>query len=108
VRARFCELAGPRFGESNCDQLFTLGLFSVVDALMDAPMPELLRAIPFPEDMTHALVAGHGAKGALLDCAIACERGTLGDAPELAPLHTDALAWATTATNELFGDPIAA
>jgi EAL and modified HD-GYP domain-containing signal transduction protein len=108
VRARFCELAGPSFGESNGDQLFTLGLFSVVDALMDAPMPELLRAIPFPEDMTHALVAGHGNKGALLDCAVACERGMFGDAPGLAPLHMDALAWATTAANELFGDPIAA
>jgi EAL and modified HD-GYP domain-containing signal transduction protein len=114
VRARFCELAGPSFGEANNDQLFTLGLFSVVDALMDAPMPELLRAIPFPEDMTHALVAGHGAKGALLDCAIACERGMLAAspagtrAPELAAFHTDSLAWATKATSELFGEPIAA
>ncbi|MEA2428214.1 MAG: hypothetical protein QOF37_1842, partial [Thermoleophilaceae bacterium] len=62
VRARFCESAGAHFGEHNTEQLFTLGLFSVVDALMDAPMPEVLRSIPFPEEMTHALVAGHGAK----------------------------------------------
>jgi EAL and modified HD-GYP domain-containing signal transduction protein len=107
VRARFCELAGPRFGESNGDQLFTLGLFSVVDALMDAPMTELLQSIPFPEDMTHALVAGHGTKGALLDCAIACERG-MPDADDLVPLHTDALAWATGAAGELFGDAVPA
>jgi c-di-GMP phosphodiesterase len=115
VRARFCELAGPHFGEANGDQLFTLGLFSVVDALMDAPMPELLRTIPFPEDMTNALVAGHGQKGQLLEAAVACERGRLGDAPrgtaepsDLAAVHAEALVWATTATSELFSEPVAA
>jgi c-di-GMP phosphodiesterase len=107
VRARFCELAGPHFGESNTDQLFTLGLFSVVDALMDSPMPELLRSIPFPEDMTHALVAGHGPKGQLLDAAVACERGKA-PSDDLAALHTESLAWATTATGELFDEsPVA-
>ncbi len=115
VRARFCELVGKHFGEKNVDQLFTLGLFSVVDALMDAPMAEVLRSIPFPEDMTHALVAGHGTKGEVLDCALACERGDLQSAPlgratrsEIAAAHNDAIAWATTATAELFEEPIAA
>jgi EAL and modified HD-GYP domain-containing signal transduction protein len=107
VRARFCELAGAHFGQSNSDQLFTLGLFSVVDALMDAPMPEILRSIPFPEDMTHALVAGHGPKGELLDSAVACERGRA-PSDELAAIHMEALAWATSATGELFEDaPVA-
>jgi EAL and modified HD-GYP domain-containing signal transduction protein len=115
VRARFCELAGKHFGEENRNQLFTLGLFSVVDALMDAPMLELLRSIPFPEDMTHALVAGHGTKGALLESALAHERGTAGapthcgaSADELAALHLESLAWATQAGDELFADPVAA
>ena len=103
VRARFCELAGEHYGDTDADQLFTLGLFSVVDALMDAPMPEILRQIPFPEDMTRALVAGHGPKGRVLDAAIACERG---DAPSdaLAALHTESLAWATGASADLFDD----
>ena len=115
VRARFCELAGKYFGERNGDQLFTLGLFSVVDALMECPMAEVLRTIPFPEEMTHALVAGHGTKGQLLDCVFACERGNLQDAPlgratrsDIAAAHTEAIAWATTATSELFEEPIAA
>jgi EAL and modified HD-GYP domain-containing signal transduction protein len=108
VRARFCELAGSHFGQTNPDQLFTLGLFSVVDALMDMPMPEVLRSIPFPEDMTHALVAGHGPKGELLECALACERGNA-PAGALAEIHTESLAWATSATGELFDDsPVAA
>jgi c-di-GMP phosphodiesterase len=115
VRARFCEQAGRWFGQENSEQLFTLGLFSVVDALMDKPMSELLRTIPFPEDMTHALVAGHGPKGELLECAIACERGLIDEAPcdsarraDLAAVHAEALAWATTATAELFEQPLAA
>jgi EAL and modified HD-GYP domain-containing signal transduction protein len=115
VRGRFCELVGDHFGEPDRDQLFTLGLFSVVDALMDAPMHEALRSIPFPEDMTHALVAGHGSKGRVLECAIACERGRLEEAPrgtasagELAAAHADALAWATSATRELAAQRVAA
>jgi EAL and modified HD-GYP domain-containing signal transduction protein len=111
VRARFCELVGGHFGESNPEQAFTLGLFSVVDALMDAPMAEVLRSIPFPEDMTNALVAGHGSKGQMLECAVACERGRLEDAPrgtatpgELAVAHSDALAWATDASADLTAD----
>jgi EAL and modified HD-GYP domain-containing signal transduction protein len=103
VRARFCELAGEHFGQANPDQLFTLGLFSVVDALMDTPMPEILREIPFPEDMTNALVAGHGPKGQLLDSAVACERGNA-PSDELAALHMESLAWATGATGDLFDD----
>ena len=115
VRARFCELLGRHFGERNTEQLFTLGLFSVVDVLMDAPMADVLRSIPFPEDMTHALVAGHGPKGELLDCALACERGDLAGAPiggasrgQLAAAHTEALAWATNAMSDLFAEPVAA
>jgi c-di-GMP phosphodiesterase len=115
ARARFCEQAGTWYGEQDHDKLFTLGLFSVVDALIGAPMPELLRRIPFPEDMMQALVAGRGTKGALLEAAIACERGRLQDAPrgtaslaDLAGAHAEALAWATTATTELSEEPVAA
>jgi EAL and modified HD-GYP domain-containing signal transduction protein len=101
VRARFCELAGPRYGEANLDQLFTLGLFSVVDALMDAPMTDVLRSIPFPEDMREALVSRKGPKGELLDAALKCERGRF-PVRELAGSHMEAMAWATQAVDELF------
>ncbi len=113
VRARFCELAGPLFGELDPGSLFTLGLFSVVDALMDAPMSNVLQSIPFPEDMTRALMAGHGPKGELLDAALACERGELPDtvadsSAQLGEIHLKALAWAIDATADLFGDQVAA
>jgi c-di-GMP phosphodiesterase len=105
VRARFCELAG----EGNRDQLFTLGLFSVVDALMDAPMEDVLESIPFPEDMRAALISGAGEKGELLHAALSFERGEF--CPPLdrfGEAYVEAMAWATNAADELFDAPAVA
>jgi c-di-GMP-related signal transduction protein len=77
IRARFCELAGRSEPATDPGELFTLGLFSVLDALMDAPMTELLTKLPFPQDMRDALTEHHGAKGRLLDCVTAIEAGDL-------------------------------
>jgi EAL and modified HD-GYP domain-containing signal transduction protein len=108
VRGRMCELLGPELGERSHDQLFTLGLFSVVDALVDAPMGEVLASIPFPDDMVAALTAHAGAKGKLLRSVVHWERGEakeaagLGISPgKLAEAHGDAVAWADNATAEL-------
>jgi EAL and modified HD-GYP domain-containing signal transduction protein len=101
VRARFCELAG----EGDRDQLFTLGLFSVVDALLDAPMEDVLASMPFPDEMRAALIAGDGAKGELLRTALSFERGDF--VPPLAELgaaYVEAMEWATNAADELFNE----
>jgi c-di-GMP phosphodiesterase len=105
VRARFCELAG----DGNRDRLFTLGLFSVVDALMDAPMEDVLASMPFPEEMRAALLAGTGANGELLETALSFERGDF--APPLdrfGAAYIEAIAWATDAADELFAAPAVA
>lgn len=109
VRARMCELLGPSLGETNEDQNFTLGLFSVIDAMMDAPMDEVLDAIPFADDMRQALIAGEGAKGALLSSVLDWERGDFEpdrgiEAATVGNAHYDALAWADKAAEQLFDD----
>jgi EAL and modified HD-GYP domain-containing signal transduction protein len=105
VRARFCELAG----EGNKDQLFTLGLFSVVDALMDAPMEDVLSSMPFPEEMRAALIARTGPKGELLATALSFERGEFSSpSHRLGNLYVDAMAWATEAAGQLFSTSAAA
>jgi EAL and modified HD-GYP domain-containing signal transduction protein len=102
ARARFCELAGPKFfGESQPDRLFTLGLFSVIDALMDSTMADVLSKVPFPQDMTDALVKHTGTKGELLEAALACERGEFPNS-QLAQVQLDAMTWATEAAEQLF------
>jgi EAL and modified HD-GYP domain-containing signal transduction protein len=108
ARARFCELAGPQvIADAQPDRLFTLGLFSVIDALMDAPMADLVATIPFPAEMRDALVSGSGPQGDLLAAALRCERGEF-PSLELAELHMDALKWASEAADQLFERPRAA
>jgi c-di-GMP phosphodiesterase len=109
TRARFCELAGPRhFDDVQPDRAFTLGLFSVIDALMDQPMADLLATIPFPAAMSDALIHRTGRKGELLDAALHCERGEF-PSSELAEVQLEAMAWASEAAEQLFdGAPAAA
>ncbi|MEA2470562.1 MAG: hypothetical protein QOE38_1561 [Thermoleophilaceae bacterium] len=104
VRARFCELAGV----GNKDQLFTLGLFSVVDALMDAPMEQVLDSMPFPDEMREALIARTGPRGELLEAALSFERGEFSPPDhQYGAKWIEAMGWATEAADELFGDPVA-
>jgi EAL and modified HD-GYP domain-containing signal transduction protein len=103
IRARFCELAGQNHTGTDPGELFTLGLFSVLDALMDTPMTELLTKLPFPQDMRDALTEHHGAKGRLLDCVTAIEAGDLIRAQAILPaapeLYIAALIWANQAVD---------
>jgi EAL and modified HD-GYP domain-containing signal transduction protein len=115
VRARFCERAGTqRPGAPSGGQLFTLGLFSVIDALMDAPIDEVIASIPFPEEMRHALVAQDGPQGVLLECVTALEAADFDRAQAIVPnageLYLESMVWANDAAEALFGqaEPVAA
>jgi EAL and modified HD-GYP domain-containing signal transduction protein len=107
VRARFCELAGQTNLEVNGNDMFTLGLFSVIDALFDAPMEELLAKLPLAPDMCEALLAHKGREGEMLECLNALEDGDFDKAegilPTAARLYITALAWADDVTEPLFG-----
>jgi EAL and modified HD-GYP domain-containing signal transduction protein len=78
----------------------------VVDALLDAPMEDVLASMPFPEDMRAALISREGAKGELLAAALSFERGEF--VPPLdafGAAYAEAMAWATNAADELFDAP---
>jgi EAL and modified HD-GYP domain-containing signal transduction protein len=85
--------------------LFTVGLFSVVDALLDAPIEHVLASLPFPEDMRRALILHEGRMGRLLECVTALEAGAFRRADEIVPdswqLYLDALEWTNHASREL-------
>jgi c-di-GMP phosphodiesterase len=106
VRARFCEQAGRQLAGPRPGELFTLGLFSVIDALMDAPIEEVVGMIPFPPDMRDALTTRTGEKGALLECMTALETGDFDRAQKLVTgagdLYVEALMWANEASGPLF------
>jgi c-di-GMP-related signal transduction protein len=102
-RARMCEmLAGSALPEER-ETLFTIGLFSVADALLDAPMAEVLDSLPFTDEIQAALLRREGPKGELLSAVTAYERGefpTLAGAEpgvSLAGAYRAALEWADEA-----------
>lgn len=48
IRAKFCELLGhsASLSESDCSDLFIIGLFSLLDAMLDLPMSIILEKLP--------------------------------------------------------------
>jgi EAL and modified HD-GYP domain-containing signal transduction protein len=110
VRGRMCELLAKESGQQDTDGFFTAGMFSVVDALMDRSMIEVLSALPFSPDMIKALLNYEGSKGRMLRAVLAYERGAFGELGQLPPVHTplsdlyaSAVEWATEASGRLDG-----
>jgi c-di-GMP phosphodiesterase len=75
VRARHCELLAAQRADAQPERAFTVGLFSVIDALLATPMAELLADLPFDARVTDALLHQQGPEGALLESVLAYERG---------------------------------
>ena len=101
VRARLCELLADAHPVAATDRAFTVGLFSVVDALLGKPMQALLDELPFDSRITHALLDHDGPEGRLLAAVLAYERGDFNDVPRfgvglpaLAGAYREAIDWA--------------
>jgi EAL and modified HD-GYP domain-containing signal transduction protein len=111
VRARFCEQATNELASTPAER-FTVGLFSVIDALTDTTMENALSMLPFPKAMREALTWHRGPNGRLLECVCAIERGEFDRAAQLVPdagrLYIQSLAWANTAARALIAPALAA
>ncbi len=108
VRARMCELLALAYGYDDADGFFTTGLFSVVDALTDTSMVELLASLPLSREIIGALLNYEGAKGRILRAVVAYERGNFAELGDLAPtavpladLYAQAVEWATEASGAI-------
>ncbi len=68
IRARFAELIAPTFGlAASSSELFLMGLFSVIDAMLDKPMKEALEMVKVSKDIYNALVEGTGKYAPVLE-----------------------------------------
>jgi EAL and modified HD-GYP domain-containing signal transduction protein len=76
VRGRFCELLA-RAGNSPADasEIFLLGLFSLLDALLDTPMQDIVQKLPLAEPVKEALVNKTGNLYPYLQVITAYEQG---------------------------------
>jgi EAL and modified HD-GYP domain-containing signal transduction protein len=59
IRARICEMAARESGFDSPDKHFTLGMMSVLDALTDMPMSEIIAELPLADEVLNALVGTH-------------------------------------------------
>ncbi|RXZ45072.1 EAL and HDOD domain-containing protein [Crenobacter cavernae] len=106
TRGRFMELMGQAAGQPHdtCDNLFVVGLFSLLDVLFDMPMMQVLEHVQISEAIRQALEHKQGLYGAYLELAVTCERHDLRNieklslqlnlsAAEINQAHLTALAW---------------
>jgi EAL and modified HD-GYP domain-containing signal transduction protein len=101
VRARTCELVLAPYDKASAAQGFTAGLFSLLDAVLGAPMQDILAELPLAPEVELAITHHEGVAGKALAKAIAFERGDF-DAPALAGharnaltiAYSDAVQWA--------------
>lgn len=61
LRGRFLELLAPPLKLSHrAEDLFLMGMFSLIDALVDRPMAEVLKEMPIAQDIKSALLGEGG------------------------------------------------
>ncbi|HQS59837.1 MAG: hypothetical protein B7Y56_14915 [Gallionellales bacterium 35-53-114] len=105
TRARFMEmLAGQGNAPASADQLFITGLFSLLDVMLDRPLPEVLQQVTLPEAVAGALKGEPGAMRDALLLGMAVESATPEqiaaaaaqcdlDATQVTGIMIEALAW---------------
>ena len=76
VRAKFCELMANCVKPcKNSSELFTLGLFSSIDAILDDAMENIMSKLPLSDNIKNALVNRSGELFNCLEMAKSYEKG---------------------------------
>jgi len=109
VRAHVCEAGARGLGRSDTQGFYLVGLFSVIEALLDVPAEDALRSLPLVPEIADAITTGNGIMGEALRGATAYEQGdwehahivgvhdeVLSDVVHLAILETDKM-WSQVA-----------
>ena len=104
TRARMCQLLSRRLAATNPEESFTVGLFSVAEAVTNAPIATVLEELPIREDIALALGHGAGEVGRLLAAVLAYEQGDFAPATALSgsaeltgETYLEAIRWADAA-----------
>ena len=110
TRGRLMELLGEACGSTNDrDNLFIVGVFSMLPAILQVPMTDLVEQIHLPDAITDALVDRSGLYGPILRLAEQLERDALPtqhhfaadlqlSGAQVSRFHLQAMAWAEQIT----------
>ena len=107
VRARMCESLAEASGQ-HPQTAFTVGLFSVLDAVMDRPMAQALDLLPLSDEICDALIDYRGPLSEVLKCVLAYEQSDwhgvkLGNlsGTRIGDSYLDSVDWTRTHTSAL-------
>nr|WP_277610932.1 HDOD domain-containing protein [Microbulbifer celer] len=110
VRGRMCEVLAEVAGYNNANDHFIVGLLSLLDAMMDIAMPELMEQVPLNRNVKNALLHRSGDLGRTLGEVELYERGafselTLIDSkPVYETAYRHSVSWARQALQALTYD----
>lgn len=76
VRAKFCQTLGPYAGLGRkSEDLFLLGLLSLIDSFLDRPLAEILKEIPIDDEIRKTLLGADSPFSTLYRFVLAYEKG---------------------------------
>jgi EAL and modified HD-GYP domain-containing signal transduction protein len=104
IRARMCELLATTLRLRSPERFFLVGLFSILDAVLNRPMEEVLTMLSLSEEINAALLHHQGELGVVLRCVQSYERRDWVDAQasiqlvqhSLEQTYNEALAWSAS------------
>lgn len=109
-RAKMCEMIGKAIGDAQSESYFLAGLFSVLDAIMDIPMSQVVESIPLTADVILALTRHEGQIGLALKIVLALEQGDWEQVVScgiqsgiLRSIYFESIKWANILTEEVYG-----
>lgn len=111
VRAKMSETLAKAMGYEAEEICFTVGLLSVLDALLDMEMEKVLAMLTMSDEVNNALLHREGAPGKILDMVLHYEFNEWDEVrhSEVAPeiirdAYLQAIAWATETCRILIGE----
>jgi EAL and modified HD-GYP domain-containing signal transduction protein len=85
VRAKFCEDLTGRIGlADHAEDAFFVGLFSLLDAILGRPLPDLLARLPVGDDVRQTLLGADSNVRRIYEIVLAYERGDWEEVSRLA------------------------
>ena len=107
ARARMCEKLAEALKMDRPDRFFLVGLFSVLDAIFDRPLEEILKTLPLAPDIAAGLLRYEGQLGSVLRCTMAYERQDWHEAQKcvrlnlerIAQIYQEAITWSLGSLN---------
>lgn len=92
ARARMCEKLAESLHMNRPDRFFLVGLFSVLDAIFDRPLDEIVKTLPLAADIVDGLLRYEGQLGSVLRCVLSYERHDWREAESCVGLNPQTIA----------------